>query len=178
MNGLASLLRQTQGAGKQLLLIYAEEIFLREFIASRTRAAKDPKVKDHNVLLAGIDAVQHRGEVIKRIGVPDHHERVPRANAKRGRSQFSIGFQVKHVEFLVLGAMFKSDFLGDLKYCKKDYCERHARNGCHLLGEKIHDAQGKERRGNQPEPQRELHVAHREIQGYTKIPLSWLLVPK
>src|SRR5882672_8356634 len=120
MNGLASLLRQTQGAGKQLLLICAEKIFLREFIASRTRAAKDPKVKDHNILLAGINSVKHRRQVVKGIGVPDHHERVPRANAQRGRSQFSIGFQVKHVEFLVLGAMFKSDFLGDLKYGKKD----------------------------------------------------------
>src|SRR6266404_6159032 len=120
MNGLASLLRQTQGAGKQLLLIYAEEIFLREFIASRTRAAKDPKVKDHNVLLAGINSVKHCRQVVKCIGVPDHHERVAGANAQGGRRQFSVGFQVKHIELRVLPAMFKSDFLGDLKYCKKD----------------------------------------------------------
>src|SRR6266571_4663314 len=88
MNGLAALLRQRQSAGKQLLFIYAEEVFLREFIAPRTCAANNTKVQDHNILLAGIDSVQHRCQIIKCIGVPDHHERIPGANAQSGSGQF------------------------------------------------------------------------------------------
>jgi len=51
------------------------------FFAARPRAAYHAQVQDHHILLARIDPVEHRAQIVKRVGVSDHYQFIPWAHA-------------------------------------------------------------------------------------------------
>ena len=68
MNGLSVLLGHLQRAREKPLFFETEELLGRQFVFARhRRAARNAKVKNHDIFLVGIHAVEERREVAERV---------------------------------------------------------------------------------------------------------------
>src|SRR5437879_1785676 len=115
MDRLAFLLRQGQGARKQRLLLGTEELLRFQLVFSGIGAPQESEVERDNILVVRIDAIESRGEVIKRVVVADHHQHIARSNSESLRSEIVARLDVELIEFSAFKSALAGHFFRDLE---------------------------------------------------------------
>src|SRR5215467_2411799 len=171
-NGLAALFRHGKSLGKQMLFDAAEELIGFKFLLARGRTAQDSDVQYHDVAAAGLHAVQHIPEVIHVEVIADRHQDVAGFGADGFRSQLAFELQVELVHFHVGNAGVARAFFRYGENDIEDDRENAASHGGDGLGEKVDDGDKKQRQRDEPETQRKLRFADREVQRHLKLALA------
>ncbi len=140
MDRLSFLLSQGQGARKERLLFGAEELLRFQFVLASIGAPQEPEVERDNILLVRIDAIESRGEVIKRVVVADHHQHIAWPDSESLRSQVVARLYVELIELGTFTSALAGHFFRDLEDREEDDCEGNAGNRRDLFGKEIDSA--------------------------------------
>ena len=100
MDGLAFFLGEAERAREQILLLGAEKLFGGKAGFAGAAAAEESQMEHHDVLLAGVDAVEHGAEVVKRVVVAHHHQNIAGAHAESGGGEVFARLHIELVEFV------------------------------------------------------------------------------
>src|SRR6266536_1751962 len=107
------------------------------------------EMERHHVLLVRIDAIESRGEVIKRVVVADHHNHIAWPNSEGLRREIVARLNVELIEFSPFTSALAGHFFRDLEDREEDDGESNAGDRCDLFGKEIDSAERDQREGNQ-----------------------------
>ena len=79
----AKTFRHRHRAGKQLLLVVAEDLLRGKIVGGGAELAH-PRRHDDDVLLLGVDALQRPLQVVQRVVIADRHHHIPGTDPQAG----------------------------------------------------------------------------------------------
>src|SRR6266581_1126584 len=102
-----------------------------------------------NVAASRLEAVQHVAQMIECVNIANRNKDVAGPRPNRLGGQFALQFQVELIKFGVGCTMRLHNSFGDSEDREKNHGETDSRERGDLFGEKIDDAEGKERERNE-----------------------------
>src|SRR6185437_16778078 len=154
----------------------AEQLLRLKFIFAAAGATQKPQVQRHYILLAGIHAIQSRGEAVKTVVISHHHQHVAGTHSQCLRSEIVAGFDVELIKFGMSAGAFARDHLRNFEYGEKNNRESDSGDSSNFLGKQIDHAERDQRDSNDREAERNFGFADVKIQRYAILSLPGFLV--
>ena len=135
-------------------------------------------MKHDDVLLVCVNAIENGPQIIERVVISNHHERVSRPHLERLRRQILARFEIELVEPGVSRGTPPRRALRHRENREEDPREGHSCIRRHLLGEQIDDTQPEQDDRDHRQAKGDLGGADPHVEGHAKVALTGLPVAK